>query len=649
MISEAIKTKLASFNDIVRRVCGATMQVRPTQKMWEWIDEHVVIPQIAGSLNPGPLKTSKMTFYRGFYDVYWDERTRFVTICGSARSGKTLFPICCVLHKIDVWPGPILWVDPTRKTAVDVVSVELQAHILECRPCKAKAIVDKSHWKQLLMHFTGMILRVVGGGSPSELGGFQGELIVLNESDKIIHTTKSEASAHELAIVRSKQFFRTRKIIESSTPTTEWGRIWTRFKEGSQTYVYLPCPHCNHKQRLTFFPEEKDVPFDDEGKPLKPGEKRAEKTGQFKFQHCKDPVTGVYDLAKVERHTVYECASCLKDIEHTHLAWMLRRYELRSHNKNAPIDDRSFHVWAGLSPFENWGIIAKQFLQARGNVSKMHDFYNSTLGLPFVRKATDVKLDDIDAVIARSPEYMLKSIPLKPEILTMCVDVQGDCFWWSIRAWGLAYDQPEIPVWTSLVDYGSAVSWDQIEEIAGIKNKSDGTANSYRFIAPDGEVSEYQVYAGLIDSGFEAQSNKKVYSFTLKHSDVFSPSKGGGWAQLHGNDIRLAPVDDDKQDLVWYYDDGFKQNIYYGCIKEHRNLWWLPRNLGADYKEQACNEHTEEKQQPNGENKLVWVCVGPNHLMDTEKMHEVLRSTIESDRLDPIREEWLKVNAKNSA
>lgn len=635
--------KFARFSDIAKRVCGSALQVRPVQKMWEWIDEHVVIPQVIGSLNPGPLDTSLMPFWRGIYDLYWDKRTHKITICASARVGKTLFCICAVLHKIAVWAGPILWVDPTGKTARYFSRTEMQPHLLECAPVAEKAIIDKVHWTTLMMHFVGMVFRLVGGGSAADLGGFQAELIILNESDKTKHNIKGEACTQDLAAARSKQFRFTRKIIENSTPTTEWGRTWTQFKAGSQTYVYCPCPHCGHRQRFTFFPEEKEVPFDEQGKPLPAGQKRVEKTGRFKFDHLKHPESGTYDLERVERETVYECASCEKEISQSYQSWMLRRYEMRSHNPNAPIDHPSVHVWAALSPFEGWGMIAKEFLLARGNVSRMHNFFNSTLGLPFIRKATDIKIEDIDAVIARSPEYFLRTLPRRPEMLTMCVDVQGDGFWWTIRAWGLMYDAPGLPVWSALVDYGAAVSWDQIEEFAGIKADRDGRTNKYTFTDADGTTYDFTVYAGLIDSGFEAQQNKKVYAFTLKNADIFSPSKGGGWQQLRGQDVRTSPVNDDQQDLVWYYDDGFKQQLYYRCIKEHQVLWWAPRNLGADYKEQTTHERTEEKQMPDGTTKLVWIADGPNHLADTEKMHEVLRDTVEA-RLDFIRDEWLKIH-----
>jgi len=640
MITESLRTKLRSFTDIARRVCGSALQVRPVQKMWEWIDEHVVIPQVIGSLNPGPLDTSLMPFWRGIYDLYWHKRTRKITICASARVGKTLFCICAVLHKIAVWAGPILWVDPTGKTARYFSRTEMQPHIMECAPVAEKAIIDKTHWTTLMMHFLGMVFRLVGGGSAADLGGFQAELIILNESDKTRHTINGEANTQDLAAARSKQFRFTKKIIENSTPTTEWGRTWSQFKLGSQHYVYCPCPHCGHKQRFTFFSEEKEVPFDEDGKPLPPGQKRVEKTGRFKFEGLKND-SGSYDLERVERETVYECASCSTSIEQSYQPWMLRRYELRSHNPAAPVDHISVHVWAALSPFEGWGGIAKEFLMARGNVSRMHNFFNSTLGLPFIRRATDIKIEDIDAAIARSPEYFLRTLPYKPELLTMTVDVQGDGFWWSIRGWGLLYTHPELPVWSALVDYGQAVSWDQIEEIAGIKADRNGHYNKYTFTDDDGLIHEFTVHAGLIDSGFEAQQNKKVYAFTLKNADVFSPSKGGGWAQLRGQDIRTSPVDNDQQDLVWYYDDGFKQQLYYRSIKEHQVLWWVPRNLGADYKEQTTHERTEEKMQSDGSAKLVWIADGPNHLADTEKMHEVLRGTIE-EKLDDIREEWIK-------
>lgn len=637
---------------IIAGLIRAVMKPRPLQRLCEWIDAHVEIPVIAGAVNPGPLKTDRFPIYRGLWDLYWRAHVRVFTLCKSARVGGTLFAICCVLHKIDIWPQAILWVDPTRKTARDFSRSELQPFVLACKPVADQAIISPKTWTTLMMHFKGCILRLAGSGSASDLGGFQAEMVVLNERDKLKDKFDRESSSADLAKVRSKQFHQTRKILENSTPTVDTADTWVEFLKGSQHYCYVPCPHCNKRQRLTFFSEEKDVPFDVDGNPLPAGETRLERTGRVRFEQFAiwterkstsgdiEKIKSGYDLSAVEVGATYECAHCGKDIEHTELNWMLSQAATAedwwAHNSKAPADHISAHISALYSPFETWGQLAKKFLQARGSVKKLHDFYNSDLGLPFIRYATTIKETDIERAVKRCPRpYVLRELPFEPELLTMTVDVQGFGFWWGIRAWGILWDHPDRPIWSALIDYGPAVSWDQIEEFAGIKPDRDGEINRYRFKVASGEVKEYQVTAGLIDSGFEAQQNKKVYEFCLKNSHVFSPSKGGTRAQLRGKIVTTAPVMDDQIELVWYFDDWFKQQLYYHNIKEEKALWWLPVNLDKDYFAQLTAEFTREE---NG--KLVWDVEGEqgNHLGDMEKEQEVLREDI-TKRLIELTEE----------
>jgi phage terminase large subunit GpA-like protein len=365
---------------------------------------------------------------------------------------------------------------------------------MACEPVWNLAVKDKLSWTTLEMNFTGCTLGIVGGGSAAELAGRQAEVGIINETDKVGHNIGSEAPAHELLIARTLQFIHTRKIIENSTPTLEWGRANQAFLKGSQHYIYVPCPHCKTKQRLTFFSETVDVPFDEDGKPLPSGQRRKETTGRFKFDHLRDNEHDAWDVDRVERETVYECAHCAKDITHDNVSWMNARYELRSHNPRASEDFISVHVWGAHSPFQTFGAIAKEFLLSKGSVGKMHNFYNSYLGLPFKRHANEIKDDDIDKIIARSPAFRLGELPMKPIILTMTVDVQQSSFWWSVQAWGIMEDSAELDPWMAVIDYGQTTSWEVIQEIAGLKEK-DGKLNSYFF-----EGHEYHVKAGLIDS-----------------------------------------------------------------------------------------------------------------------------------------------------
>ena len=651
------KTNFLNASEWLRGIVGATLRARPIRKIWEWLDDgNVTIPIGIGSPNPGPLKTDRFPVYRGFYDLFQKPQVHFFTFVSSVRTGKTLFSICCVLWWIaERCGGPILWLDPTRKTAINFSRTELDPFIRDCPSAWAKAIVSKTTWTALEKFFRGCFLRLIGSGAEADLHGFQAELVVLNESVRLRASINKDATSADKAIARSAQFEHTRKILRNSTPEDEYDDIWSNFELGSQHYAYLPCPHCQEFQRLTMWSEEKEVPFDEKGSPLSLGQTRTEKTGEIHFDQFAiyegretepgktEKVKIGYDIPGIEQGATYQCAHCAKQIERVDLGGMLARYQLRAHNAKAPHDHVSAHLWAAYSPFQSWGAIAKEFLLAKGNPARMRKFYNLTLGLPFKRYAASVKEDDLDRAAKRCPRrYARGTLPLKPEFLTMCVDVGGmhsGNFWWSIRAWGILWDHPELPTWNALIDWGPAVSWAQIEEMAGLvplpaakRGEEDERFNEYTWTDPrSGESARFRVTAGLIDSGFEAKEEKNVYEFCLRHDAVFSPSKGGGQNHLRGNVMRVTPIYDERLELVWYWDDWFKSALYYHAIKEGKKLWFLPTNIDEDYRTHLTIEHTIER-----DGKLEWEGDGA-HLADTEKEHEVLRDTIE-DKLDEIRE-----------
>jgi hypothetical protein len=631
----------------LRGLLANMMQPTPKQPIWQWADEHFRIPQMVGSPNPGPFDSSQMPFWRLIFDLLQKPTTRHLAIRKGARTGGSLLAIIAVCHKIATKPGAILWVDPSRKTAMRLSRNEIEHFLLECRPVKNLAVINREQWTALERTFQGCTFGMVGAGSAADLAGRQAEMLVLNETDKLVHDIKAEAPPHELAIARTKQFIHTRKIIENSTPTTEWARANQQFLKGSQCYVYVPCPHCGHKQRLTFFQEEKEVPFDEDGNLLPDGQKRVERTGKFDFSHCRirDDENAPLDVERVERETVYRCASCDKAIvQDKHLAWMNRRAELRAHNPGAPADMPSVHVWGAHSCFESWGVTAKKFLLSKGSVGRMHDFFNADLGLPFVRHATEIKDSDIDLVIRRSPDYLLGQIPRKPLMLTMHIDVQQTHFWWTIRAWGLLEDHPDLPTWNALIDYGAAVSFEHLKEIAGIIERA-GKRNVYKF-----EDAEFVPDIGIIDSGYRAKGETGVYNFCRENMDVFIPSKGGAWNLLRGARSRLSPLEGEGIDLLSYDDEIAKQQLYYQNIKDERILWWLPKNIGEDYRAQLTAERTREMQTKDGTTKLEWVVEGEqgNHLADTEKMCEVLRELVEtSAAFENVRETAEKLGLQN--
>jgi hypothetical protein len=685
--------------DWLRGLIRATLRPRPRSRMWEWIDAHVVIPEESGGPCTGRMRTSRVPIFRGLYDIVQQRFVHFFTFCASARIGKTLFAICVVLYWIAERFGWVIWLDPTRSSAAKFVRSELDEFLLQCEPVRNLAIAPPPHpasrkfWTTLVKSFRGKFLRLIGSGAEADLHGFNGELAIGNERDRCRNAIDRDAASWHKIIARTKLFSATRLCLDNSTPGEggELSPTWQDFLARSQRYCYLPCPHCSAEkdksqnpnpnwqppswdevepgrsplsydpnlagwQRLTFFISKKLVPFDENHQPFPKGTPRdkwrEEVTGQFKFSQfaiyedrprADDPtqtekVKCGYDIEALERGATYECAHCKKEIEWTDLLWMEDRFWWVKHNPFAPVDKESAHAWSAYNPFEFWGLIAKEFVEAKGDISLLIKFWNFTLGLPFIRAGATIKEDDLDRVIARTPvKYVQGQIPKEAELLTITIDKQDEEFWYVIRAWGILWDHPEWPAWSALVDWGPAVSWTQLLQLCGLYAAETGHIREFKFILPDGKTRSYVVTAGLADSG-DGEHTKQVYEFCLANHEVFSPYKGGDRSRTRGNTIHLAPIMDDQLDLVWAWSDFFAANLYYDCIKNGATMagpvyWWLPTNIDKHYREQLTDEYYGEE---NGRKTFI-SRRKLNHLGDCEKMQRVLAPTIE-EAMDRIRE-----------
>jgi hypothetical protein len=334
-----------------------------------------------------------------------------------------------------------------------------------------------------------------------------------------------------------------------------------------------------------------------------------------------------------------------------------------------PADKESAYCWAAYNPFQHPGVIAKEFIEAKGNLSGLIKFRNLTEGLPFIRQGASIKEDDLDRVVARTPiRYVQGQIPLEAELLTMTIDRQDEQFWFVIRAWGILWDHPEWPTWSALVDWGEAVSWTQLLERGGLAPNESGrirefqwkcgtrnaeggigetpSADSLRTPHSEFRIRKYVVTAGLADSG-DGDHTKDVYEFCLANREVFSPYKGGDQSKTLGNPIRISPIMDKEIDLIWAWSDFFADNLYFDCIK-HGNIqgtpvhWWLPANIDAHYREQLTDEYRGEV---NGKKSYI-SRQKKNHLGDGEKMQRAMAPSIE-ERFNELRDERLaEIDAK---
>lgn len=374
----------------------AIIKPRPRMRLWHWLDRHVTIPQASGGPSPGRLRTGRFPIFRGLFDLVQQRHVHFLTLCSSARAGKTLFSICLVLYWISERFGWVVWLDPSRNSARKFVRDELDGFLLECEPVRSIAVAAppdpgcKTWWTTFEKAFRGKRFRIVGSGAEGDLHGFNAELSITNELDACRSSTATSAASTDKIEARTALFAKSRLVVRNSTPQAgEFGPTWTKFLTGTQHHCYLPCPLCSQAdahvnqhlewepldiedcrpgwsplsydprlkgwQRFTFFTEKTSVPFDEdlnplldsEGRPVPREQWREETTGQANFERFAiyqdkarddDPtqterVRVGWNRKAVLRGAAYQCAHCKGDLRQSkHQGWMLARYRWMAHN-----------------------------------------------------------------------------------------------------------------------------------------------------------------------------------------------------------------------------------------------------------------------------------------------------------------------------
>lgn len=646
---------------LFKSVIEATLVAKSSRSVARFATEEVRVPALVGSRYPGPLNVELMPEWVDLLEIVYSPRVRSFDLCKSARIGGTLFfAILPVLHKIVEWPGPILWMDPTSKTARRQSRQEIQPYIRDCVATDALRIPTKTAWTALQMLFTTCQFNVVGAGSVADLGGLQAELIIINEQDKIPSKDRAEAPPKERAKVRASLFEDTCKILGNSTPTLESGLSWGDFLAGSQRYLYVQCPHCRKLQRLT--------PFKEEGQPDKwmrcehepQGVDREHfteikkapdgrgwlvkgipPTGRLWWPpNCRDSVTKQWDVDAVAASTRYECGFCEQQIHQSQLGEMKRVRDWRSHNPTAPEDHESAQHWAIYNPQQKWGGIARRFLLATGSAGKLHSVWNETFGLPYIPIATRVTKKTLAMLQAGSPKYdrynpqehdSALMLPVRPVVITLHVDVQQTEFWWSQRA--VCEDGSRY-----LLAWGPCVSFPELVDISNRVWTFDHGPD----VPSAARYEEFTTFLGIMDSGYKAKRVGGVYRFLHEQGGRWQGFKGGGFQGREKpiHETHIAFNYDGKQvDIPLIHGNDFILTEHFArfVLKERRPPgYYLPQRLDDPLEDQLTAPHLVKRRLPDGRTEHLWEYSVDPHLFDCEKMGEVLLMAL-GDALKAIR------------
>lgn len=529
-----------------------------------WAEENRILPD--GNAIPGPWRNSVTPYLVEIMDAFSDEVIEEIVFVKPTQVGGTSAMENMLGSLIDQDPGPTMVVYPSDDLAERTVESKLEPMIQKCQPLAEK--YRKTDSKKLALKFTDMIAYLTGANSPANLASTNIRYLFLDEVDKFPGASKKEADPISLARERTKTYFN-RKIFITSTPTLKTGHVW-KAKEAAEAekHYFVPCPHCGQYIELKFaqikWPSKEDVPEN-------------------------------ADRAEMATYVCQACGCIITDRDKGKMLQAGRWQVVRQ--SSATPKSVAFWINTLYSPFTRFSDIAREFMKSKDDPELLHNFANSWLAEPW----EDTKLKtNADMVTERQTDVPEWALPEWTKLVTGGVDVQENCLYWTIRAWGDHMTSQNVA-------HGQALS---MAEVAQVMNTE--------LSLPDGR--KMVVNLALVDSGDQTDA---VYEFCMINAEWALPCKGTPTMQSHYRLSTVNKAGSRAYGMTLVLVDGGKYKDMIAAKMRKPNgtgSWMVYQGCDLEYAEQVTAEH-KITERAGGKEVQRWALKSShadNHYLDCE-------------------------------
>ena len=546
----------------------ATLKKPEKLTVSQWAEKYRVLDE--SSNFSGKWSNDITPYLVGIMDAFNDPYIQEINFCKPTQVGGTEAMLNMLGWIIMDNPSPTMIVYPSDDLAKDTSNDRIKPSLSKTPEIKERFYENSS--KELNLKFRGMRIYLRGSGSPGKLASKSIKYLFFDEIDKMDGASRKEASPYNLAKERTRTFTYSKKIYTCSTPTLKTNYVWQIHEDADEQRKYfVPCPHCGEYITFVF--------------------------KQIRFPEGKEGMTN----AERAKDAVYVCQKCGCVITDRDKIKMLRKGEWRDVKKNCVGRTRKVSFWlnALYSRFLTWAEIALEFLDSKDDPEQLQNFVNSWLAEPW----EDTKLKtNADLVLERQTESAEFVVPDWAKMLTAGVDVQENCLYWTIRAWGNYMTSQNIA-------HGQAFSFVELEKIMNLEYRMQNG-------------SPMLVSLALIDSGYNADS---VYDFCVGNSDWALPSKGS--SNPMNSHYKFSTVNKSGSkafgmNLV-LIDTGKYKDMIAGRMRKQNGsgAWMVYAGCDREYAEQVTAEHKVNTRTNNGKMKQEWVqktSHADNHYLDCE-------------------------------
>jgi phage terminase large subunit GpA-like protein len=487
-------------------------------------------------------------------DAVSDPNVAEIWVMKSAQIGWTEILNNVVGFHIDQDPAPILLVQPTLDIG-EAWSKDRLAPMLRDTPClkhKVKDARSRDSGNTLLhKQFPGGHITIGGANSPAGLASRPIRIVLFDEVDRYPLSAGTEGDPINLGKKRAATFWN-RKVLAGSTPTIKGSsRIEAGFNSSDQRFYYVPCPHCETKQRLVW--------------------------AQVKWND------GEPDSA------AYVCEHCGALIQDSQKVEMLRRGEWRS---TKPFDGiAGFHVSELYSPWVTWASMVRSFLDAKKLPETLQTWINTSLGETWEQAGATI---EPGSLLERRENYGPENIPDGVLLLTAGVDVQDDRVEVQLDGWGIGEENWPIEQKVFRGDPGKPALWLEVDEYL-----------LRRFSTEDGR--QLFIDATAIDSG--GHHTQAVYQFVVsrKRRRVWAIKGMGGPGRLAWP--KKASRTAKSRAMVFILGVDAIKGVLYGrlskVIEPGPGYIHLPASADEDFVKQFTSEKAITKY-VRGRSAIVW-------------------------------------------
>lgn len=575
----------------------------------EWAEKYRILDETSNF--SGKWSNDITPYLVGIMDAFNDPYIQEINFCKPTQVGGTEAMLNMLGWTITQNPSPTMIIYPDDDLAKDTSNDRLKPSLTKTKEINDRFYRNSS--KELNLKFRGMSIYLRGSHSPGKLASKAIKYLFFDEIDKMDGASKKEASPYKLAKERTKTFNYSRKIYTCSTPTLKTNYVWRIHEDADeQRNYFVPCPHCN--EFFTF--KWKQIKFDNEDGMTN---KERAKTAIYVCEHCGCFIT---DKDKIK---------------------MLRAGEWRDIKGTCAGKARKVSFWlnALYSRFLTWHDITLEFLNSKDDPEDLQNFVNSWLAEPW----EDTKLKtSTELVLERQTELPALMVPLWTKILTGGVDVQENCLYYSIRAWGNFLTSQNIA-------HGQVFSLNEIEQVMNLAYYKENK-------------DQMVVALCLIDSGYNAD---EVYDFCARNSDWALPVKGSSnpmQSHFKFSTVNKSTSKAHGMNLVIVDGGKYKDMIASRMRKENgTGSWMVYADCDEEYATQVTAEHKVSVKK-GGKSQLVWVqktSHADNHYLDTEvycmaaadtlgaRMFHLQDAAAEDEEVAPVQQEekeenWIKSN-----